>query len=194
MKLLTEKLLNKHIYIYKTEDFIISFKLLSWAEYKAVRDLISALPSKLEDLKDEVFKMCLIDCTLRIFYMNSNDEADIDFDILPAGLVEVLYNIVMMLSGSDSTDKILDDIDTMRMYSFSNAEERIVSMMKTLFRFTDKEIEEMYWPDILRMICQGELIMSGNVLDVPFNKEVEKEQSISDEFKKANKELGEVEA
>lgn len=178
--ILDAKLKYKYLYLIKTDDFYVVFKGLLWKEYKAVRDLMVSMPKLLEELKDDIVQNCLIEFKSELgsyrYDVEINDNLMlrgwVNFNLLyqniDAGIIDMIFDSIMFVSGADNPDKLIYDVENAREYSQYDAEGRILSMTNRVFNYKFKDYDSEYWEDIISAISQGELMHAGQMLNVPY--------------------------
>ena len=175
------------------EDMAV-FRLLNLNDYTSYMSLGNALPSINEDLKESIFEECLIEYSSPIVrYLKDNTDLStgyVGYDdmmrFIEAGSVETIVNSILNLSGAFTIEKFNNDLIDGRI-SAHNGHDRILHLLSSLYKIPVEKIETMYWLDILKLIAQGELILGGQIPEVPFKLQ----QSVSEDkidFQKENKE------
>lgn len=185
---LQAKLKHGNIYIIEFDKYTAgSFSLLSWREYKALRDYLTAYPSHEENVKDYIFEKTIIEFfTPGILYKGNNlTEDDISagymyyedlIEYIPAGVVDSLVNAVLLLSGASNIYKFIEDINIARDTDIFAYESLITAIMKSQLKLTEKELEDMTWPQVAQLFAAGESMLSGQIPDFPLSIKKEKQE------------------
>lgn len=175
----------KNLYMIKFPDNNhVIFRILTWSEFKAYRSLISIygetlVPSAQEDL----FEYCMIDMSYR--YYEEDGNRFIEYETIPAGVIEVVSNLIYRISGADSSDQFFVDLENSRYGAQVDTENRILSTVSVLTKLSPEQYENMYWPDILKIISQNELLLMNDMPAAPFHPAAPEENAIN--FDKENR-------
>jgi len=187
---------HKYIYILKFDDkHVAVFRALTIKEYNSYQSLITAFPKLYEDIKDDILEDCLIEygSEFVVYKKGLIDDSHMSWeatmDTMDAGAAETLVSAILNVSGVNSADKFMQDIDDRRQLALSNAYERILYLISSIFKYDIDKLENMYWEDVLKLINQGELIISGNIPSAPFT--IEKRPQSSTNFEEENKKINE---
>jgi len=185
----------KHLYYIKVDkETAIIFRGLTWGEFKEYRSLLLTFPEMEPDVFEDIFS----DCTIEFIapgmgyrkwsddftngYMSMNNL----LEFIPAGVVNMMVNFLMSRSGAMNAEKFMEDLAQARQYAPNAFEDRITSMVSTIFRMKKDDWDNMEWEDVLNNIVQGELILSGQVLETPFGFETKSDKDKIN-FDKENK-------
>jgi len=178
--LLDAKVQYKYLYLIKTEEYYVIFKGLLWREYKAIRDLMVSMPRLTEDIKDHIVKSCLIEFKselgsyrydleiTRELIMLGWVNLDMLYDNIDAGIIDMVFDSILFVSGANNQDKLMYDIESARYYSEIDAEKRLLSMTSRVYNYKFRDYDNEYWEDIVNVISQGELMHAGQLLNTPY--------------------------
>ena len=97
-------------------------------------------------------------------YMNIDDV----ITHIPAGIVDTVVKLILKISGALDIDKFIGDLTNAREEAMHDLENRITSLISSVFRVSKKEFDAMTWNQVLGVIAQGELVLGGKIPEVPF--------------------------
>lgn len=156
----------KNIYILRFEDgSVVIFKLLKWGEFKSYRETIINTPNLLFEAKEDIFNQCVLDTNYP--HKRSGDNLNIVPETLPAGVIDTVASLIIAQSGAMSADNFFTDLAIRRESAPYEFEERVLSLLANLFKYSKSEFDELHWIDIIGLVSQYELIATGQVPNIP---------------------------
>lgn len=193
MGLISDKLKYKHLYLLTFNDKSrIIFRLLTWKEYKAYRELFYVMDNVRFQLLEEMFLSCVVEGFLPR-KISADNTYEIDINRVDAGVVETVCGLIYKLSGSHDADQLVNDLAYARYQASSDAEYQILSAISVALKYKLEDFDELCWPEVLNVIAHGENIIAGKMPTPPFTLEsqtdVSKRNAI--DFEKENRELKE---
>lgn len=165
--LIDYKIKYKNLYLLEIESGpTVTFRLLNWEEFQAIRSLLYNFPNMELQVYEYIFDECLIDCTEPGTMID--DRPVVFKETLSAGLVYTVARAIIQLSGPMNAEDLFNNIEEIRNESLMDAETRLFSLISTLLHYTDADLNKMYWPEILQLIGQTELLVQNNIPSAPF--------------------------
>jgi len=156
------------IYMIEFDDEArVVFRPLLHKEYKSYRAVLTAMPNYEDSAMEDIFLKCLIDMTYP-YTLDDEDNPIVDFDLLPAGVIDTVAHFIFSVSGADSQDKFFNDLAESRVFANYDLEYRVFSIIANALRVDISSFDDLTWEEILRRIAQAELILSGNIPKIPF--------------------------
>lgn len=192
----------RNLYMLKTEDGLgVVFRILPWGEYKTLLNLLSVFPDTEEEMKDYLFEECVLEYSDGFAtYVKDKELAKDDwlygyvdfgslYSIIDAGIIEVIFQTIMSLSGADTAEKVFEDLSHVRENSSYDLVDRMTSYVCAALKVDKNSLENLCWEDVLKLIAQGEKILQGEVPGLPFKLADSNAQAI--DFDKENREYDE---
>lgn len=200
-RILDSKIKHKALYILKFEDkSSILFHAITWGEFKAVRDTLVTYPHLEIQIKEYLFRKCIIEYIGTGGMYKSTDYSvddlemgytDIDslLEYIPAGVVDTIGNLIISISGPMNENELFNHINDARNMIKYAAEDRILSIVSSLNNNKLSDLDKLEWNRIISDIALAELSMQGQFPEIPFRLNIPEDNVQKIDFEKENKEM-----
>ena len=148
---------------------VVLFKPLTYSEFKYIKSLLSVMPQFEQQIRDDIFAHCILDTTYPYKLDPITNTPVPNYDMIPGGIVDTIVSVILRLSGSSSTGEFFQDISDAREYNLMDAESRILGLVNNTCKVSNQELQNMYWDEILMLIANTELIIAGQIPNIPFS-------------------------
>lgn len=186
LHLLKEKINNGNVYILQFDkNHSVFFTAIPLNEYLSVKDFLALYPYSILDVEEQVFKSCLVqyaDIETGVVYIRDNNAGDL-FDlptlmeIIPAGIVSSTFNAIMTVSGPSEAQELNIELNIARQYTQIDILETILSLLSSVYKQDIDDIKKKEWSEILRMYSQAELLLMGQMPQLPLEVKIDDKQA-----------------
>jgi len=180
--LLKAKLKYKHLFKLEFEDgHHAVFRLLTWGEFKAVRDTLVTAPELEYSTYESVFEMAVLKYKDPfVEYFSSSFVEEIEHSpqrpdlytllgIIDAGVLYTTVEAILRLSGAMNPEQFFRDLEISRYTQMSSFEDVIQHTTANVFHVDPLSLDRQYWIDVLAKISNSENFLVGNFPNPPFS-------------------------
>lgn len=180
---------NKYVFLLQFEEgHVILFKILSLGEYKVLIETIQNFPHTYDEIVDNVFRDCVLEYMWGNLVYSSDQNNFYDLlEVIPAGVVESVVELIFFLSGTTNLEKLLSDLDIVRVNIQYEFNDMLYLWMASVYGDMNLDYNNMYYYDFLQRLAVFEMIGTGTVPELPLQlqKQTPKKEGI--DFEAENK-------
>jgi len=170
------------LYYLNIDKISIFIKPMSLKKFDVITKFIAAYPGNVENIKEKVFLESLIqyiDMDAGMFYIKDMEDdpaiftKDMLLDVIPAGIVDTVFSAILKLSGPSDVQQLEYDLNLSRNIELQDVIGTMLSLIASAYKADMEELREKNWTKILAMFSTAEMLLSGNMPELPLKLETD---------------------